>query len=205
MLVRLRAAATAPIERVDLLRGTQVLCSWDLAVAGTEPAAWRVLWGGTQGRGTAHVQRAVWEGSLRLHGAAFGEIHPVGLQSPADGVRLEAPDRVAWHGATAGNRMGFCFTADQAGPDAAVEFVSERGTFSRPLADLRHESHRVEAGGLDCAVEIGPAPNPSAPREVELEFRDPAPLHGEHPYWVRLLQTDQERAWSSPVYVRYTG
>jgi len=59
----------------------------------------------------------------------------------------------------------------------------------------------VAVGGADKRVAIGPAPAEDGPRRAELSFCDEAPLGGVQPYWVRVVQVDQERAWSSPVYV----
>jgi hypothetical protein len=60
---------------------------------------------------------------------------------------------------------------------------------------------QVAAGGASKRVEVGPAPKEDGPRRVDLSFRDEAPLGGEQPYWVRVVQVDREKAWSSPVYV----
>jgi hypothetical protein len=203
--IRLRAVGTAPIERVDLFRGTQILCSWETALARYRPdPTLRLLWGGTREKGTADRQRAIWDGSLHLSGTNLSSLTPVGQQSEADHIRQEGTDRVVWRSATAGNRMGFSFEA--AGSEGAqLHFKTERCSFSRPLADFIRETQKFDAGGLDCSVALGPAPDPNASCEVEVEFRDPAPLKGEQPYWVRVVQTDQERAWSTPVYVSYTG
>ena len=60
---------------------------------------------------------------------------------------------------------------------------------------------RVEAGGASRHVIAGPAPAPDLPPRVELSFRDTREVSGLCPYWVRVTQVDQHRAWSSPIYV----
>jgi hypothetical protein len=57
---------------------------------------------------------------------------------------------------------------------------------------------------LDRRIEIGPAPQENSAQSVTLSITDTSPLSGEHPYWVRVTQTDRHRAWSSPIYVTTT-
>ena len=40
-------------------------------------------------------------------------------------------------------------------------------------------------------------------REFTFEFVDNQPAPGENYYYVRVIQTDGELAWSSPIWVRY--
>ena len=60
---------------------------------------------------------------------------------------------------------------------------------------------RVDGGGLSRYVEVGPAPRTDGAHRVDLTYRDSRSISGICPYWVRIVQTDQARAWSSPVYV----
>ena len=46
------------------------------------------------------------------------------------------------------------------------------------------------------------APDPDLAPRVELSFRDTREVSGLCPYWVRVTQVDQHRAWSSPIYVQ---
>jgi hypothetical protein len=40
---------------------------------------------------------------------------------------------------------------------------------------------------------------------AEVTFVDPAPVPGINPYGVRIVQSDMEMAWTSPVFGEYTG
>jgi hypothetical protein len=39
-------------------------------------------------------------------------------------------------------------------------------------------------------------------REVNLTFLDTQPLDGESYYYVRVLQVDEQMAWSSPIWIK---
>jgi hypothetical protein len=37
--------------------------------------------------------------------------------------------------------------------------------------------------------------------DAEFDYIDDSPVEGEQAYWVRVVQTDFHRAWSSPIYI----
>jgi hypothetical protein len=39
-------------------------------------------------------------------------------------------------------------------------------------------------------------------REVDFTFADNEPLPGESYYYIRVMQVDEQMAWSSPIWVR---
>ena len=193
--VQVEVEGTAAIERVDVLRGVEVIHSWSVAAA--EPERLRVLFGGAEVEGTAGEQRVVWDGELRVAGGRLSAVQPIGLQSVVDEVRLVDEERVVWRAATGGNEMGFSFAVD----GGRVVFTSPQCEFEFDPEQVREQPLQVAAGGASKRVEVGPAPKEDGPRRVDLSFRDEAPLGGEQPYWVRVVQVDREKAWSSPVYV----
>ena len=65
------------------------------------------------------------------------------------------------------------------------------------MAELRA---LIRDSGASKWVDVGPAPREDGPCRAEFTFRDEAPLSGAQPYWVRVVQVDREKAWSSPVY-----
>ena len=60
-------------------------------------------------------------------------------------------------------------------------------------------------GQLSRKIEVSLAPAPGGPETAELTFTDPAPQPGINPYWARIVQTDMEMAWTSPVFVDYVA
>ncbi len=60
-------------------------------------------------------------------------------------------------------------------------------------------------GQLSRKIEVSLAPAPGGPETTEFTFTDPAPRPGINPYWARIVQTDMEMAWTSPVFVDYVA
>ena len=57
---------------------------------------------------------------------------------------------------------------------------------------------------ISCAPDVGEAKGADF-NIAQFTYEDPVPMHGMNPYWIRVLQTDMEVAWTSPIYVRYNG
>ncbi len=201
-LVAVEAEGTAGIEQVDLLCGTEPLWTWRPAAAPVEGAV-RVLWGGTEGHGGAPQQRALWKGRFTVDDGRIAGVESVALVTPFDRVEQTDASTVRFDTVTAGNRMGMCLEI-KGGPSTSCRFESGHATFDFALSRVREQTMTVEAGGASRHVIAGPAPDPEQPSRVELFFRDTRAIAGLCPYWVRVTQVDQHRAWSSPIYVERT-
>jgi hypothetical protein len=112
--------------------------------------------------------------------------------------------------ATAGNDMGCTFTVEAtveakiaATTDATFRIETEPASFDASLSQIRAKTLVVEAGGLERRLELGPAPTADSSHSGQAEFEDTSHSASEHAYWVRIIQTDRHRAWSSPVYVTW--
>jgi len=200
-LIRLSVEGTAAIESIDLFCGTEILHHWDIAAASNKSDGMlRILWGGTEAMGTAQAQRVTWDGSLNLSGGSISEVRRVGFQCPDQFFRLETPQSLSWRSITAGNRAGLVMKAD--GDDSSsFQFSSGPCSFNFVLGEVMMEPKLVECGGVNRHVLAGPAPNENGPLSADLSYQDSRDLEGVFPYWVRVTQIDQARAWSSPVFV----
>ncbi len=201
-LVAIEAEGTAGIEQVDLLCGTEALWTWRPPAAPVEGAV-RVLWGGTERHGGAPQQRVSWKGRLTVDQGRIAGVEPVALVTPFDRVEQTDARTVRFDTVTAGNRMGMCLEI-QGRPSTSCRFESDHAAFDFALSRVREQTMTVEAGGASRHVIAGPAPDPEQPSRVELSFRDTRAIAGLCPYWVRVTQVDQHRAWSSPIYVERT-
>ena len=196
--ISVEVEATAAIERIDIMRGVEVIHS--RAVTELDRERMRILFGGAEQEGTAGEQRVIWDGDLQVVDGRLADVRPIGLQSPLDEIRLVDEKCVTWAASTGGNDMGFSFAVE----GARYVFGSEHCRFEFDADEVLREPMRVDGGGASKRVVVGPAPIEDGPRQVEFCWRDEAPVSGEQAYWVRVVQVDQEKAWSSPVYVSRT-
>lgn len=203
--INFQIEGTKPIERVDLFRGVEIIDSWTVSPpvaqdGSSSTTLLRVLWGGTERKGTARLQRVDWTGSLSVSGGKLELVEPINFQSYDDAATLVGEDRIEWANKSAGNAAGILIRVH--GDDATeLSFDSGPTTFQVKLSEVRNDDHRVDAGGVARFAQIGPPPNASGPTTFEFETTDEESVTGEFPYWIRVTQIDQSLAWSSPVYV----
>ena len=81
---------------------------------------------------------------------------------------------------------------------------ADRVRIPTTLGALTDGPKRVDLGQLDRAVTVELAPEPG-PERVEFSVVDDSPRPGINPYWVRVTQSDMEKAWTSPVFVDFVA
>jgi hypothetical protein len=109
--------------------------------------------------------------------------------------------RLAWRSVTAGQEEGVLIEVDA--PDQArIDFAAGPARFSFALGEVRTNDINLSFGGLEQAVRATTLHAVGDDTDATLDFveRDLAP--GDHAYFVRVVQSDFHRAWSSPIYVK---
>lgn len=202
--IRFRVEGTKALERVDLFRGVEIIQSWQVAGPAPQPensTLLRVLWGGTERKGTARLQRVDWTGGLSIEGGTVELVEPINFQSYDDAAQAdETGSRITWQNKSAGNAAGVLLRVT--GDDSTkLSFETGPTSFDVTLDQVRSETHRVDAGGVGRFAEIGLPPDANGTTDFELQTTDEEAVSGEFPYWIRVTQVDQSLAWSSPVYV----
>ena len=81
---------------------------------------------------------------------------------------------------------------------------TEKTCFQLGTSDLENGSVTMDLGVLNRRVTVDYAPEDQEAGEVSFDFVDEEAKPGVNPYYVRVMQTDMEMAWSSPIFVDYT-
>jgi len=215
---------TAPLEQVEVYRGLDLICRHDLRLRPSHNRI-RILWEGASRKSS--YSGVVWDGHVRVKGGKLSGITTLRFDSPRSHVSFSAADELDWHSWTCGYVSGVAFDLE-GGPDATIEVLVSSSTITGArygghgeappqrmsfapadrvwlevtLTGLKSGPRVVELGILDRKLTVGLAPEPG-PEEVHFSFRDPSPAPGINPYWVRVVQSDMEMAWTSPVFVDY--
>jgi hypothetical protein len=191
----LTVSGTAPIDSVDLFRGTERVAAEPITE--TDPASNTIqfCWSGIGSKDRHKI--CDWNGGLMLDSGKITKVDPFGFDHPESGVKSVTDTTVRWESTTSGNYQGIRVTVD-APNDASLSFSTPPVSTSVSFGDLNKE-RTVPGEAFDQSLEIRPLAS-STTRDVTLAFEDDAPS-GIHPYFVRVRQADGGMAWSSPVFV----
>jgi hypothetical protein len=197
MWLSCRAIGTAPIERVEVRNGLQVLQVLRPYPAESTSRRIKVLWSGAEVRGRARMTS--WDGRLCVSGNGLRDVRPINFWNP-DRQPQVGDDCVTWQSITTGGVAGLILTLEQPRTGAlALETV--QGQVSCPLDEIGIEPTVQEFGGLRKRIELYRLPH--SPSASGLSCRLPLDVlgEGENPIYVKVVQEDGHMAWSSPIYV----
>jgi len=220
-------AGTASLESVELFRGLEKVYSHPLEGS---PAAHRVrlLWEGASRKSS--YSGVIWDGRLRATGARLASVEKIRFDSPRSRIFAVEADGLRWHSVTCGYRSGLVVALEgvaeaevqlaidtfvitgpeygehgEIGPRRMSCAPAEKLAFSASLRELADGPKVVDIGILNRSVTVSLVPENRAAESVAFTFADPSPKPGINPYWVRVVQTDMEMAWSSPIFVDYVS
>ncbi|HIQ06539.1 MAG TPA: DUF3604 domain-containing protein [Anaerolineae bacterium] len=202
-LIEVKVVGTAPLETVELRRGTQMIYIYPLVEAqpGERPLL-KLVWEGARVKWRGRPTR--WDGSLILDRGRILSAEPFAFDNPDEGITSQTQREVRWRSTTVGDPDGLFLDLDA--PDEAVlTFRSEPATFAFHLSDLADGPQVVKAGGVSQRVTASWVPRGTRPMVARFAYRDESALPGINAYWLRVIQRDGAMAWSSPIYVELAG
>jgi hypothetical protein len=215
---------TAPLESVELHRGLERVYVHPLERRFAANRV-RILWEGASRR--TSYSGVIWDGLLRVNNGAVALRKLIRFDSPRSRVFDADGAGLRWHSVTCGYCSGIIL--DVIG-DAELHLVVNTSLITRPgyggfgdtapnwnayspaeslslsiaVRELALGPREVEIGPLNRRLTISLAPE-SETDQVTFSFTDPSPRPGINPYWLRVIQTDMEMAWTSPVFVDYAS
>ena len=197
-----RVVGTAPIERVDVFRGTEML----EIVTPYTPASfegskrYRVSWGGSRVRGRDRLTK--WDGHCELSAGKIVGATPYSMENPEKGIVQQTGNQVSWVSNTTGDDDGVDLRLE-APVEASLKFRTPVIDLDVDLAELADgETKEYPAGGVDLMVKMRRLPAKDTKADLAIEVTDNAPPKGKTlAYWIRVTQEDGAQAWTSPVYL----
>ena len=194
----IEAHASAPIERIEIRDGLEVLETWrpyDDAALGRRI---RVIWEGSEYRGRG--RQTIWDGGCTLEGNSFECIRPINLWNLDKKIEQTGPGTLAWTALTTGGFGGFeALLADPKKGRLKIDTALVKCEVT--VADIGRDDLVFEAGGIKRRMRIFRLPDENRHRTIELSRRIALKGAGDSALYVCLTQEDGHLVWSSPIYV----
>jgi Protein of unknown function (DUF3604) len=196
--LEIEVLGTAPIERIELRDGLDVIEVFRPYECDDLGSRIRVIWEGAESRGRA--RNAIWDGKARLRGNAFKQVRSINFWNADKPIQRIGMSEIAWQSFTTGSFSGFeAILADRDTGHLHVQTASANVDIA--VRDIGYEDRVVEAGGLDKRIRLFRLPEDNPHHRVTLKRRIAIRETGDTRPYVCITQEDGHRAWSSPLYL----
>jgi hypothetical protein len=199
MKLSVEVIGTAPLDRVDVLHGTQVVQSARPFTASDLNLRVRVLWQGAEYRGRG--RETMWQGKLAITGNRIVRFAPVNFLNPERGVREITPGTtLAWTSVTTGNLAGIDLWLDEARA-GLMRIETNVVSGDLDLGQFADGTVAFDGGGLGRKLSVYRLPETDWTPQIALQHHVTFKGGADLPVYVRVTQADGHQAWSSPIYL----
>ena len=199
MKLSVEVIGTAPLERIDVLHGTQIVQSARPFNAADLGRRIRILWQGAEYRGRG--RETVWQGKLTVTGNRIARFAPVNFLNPERKVLEVTPGTsLAWTSVTTGNLAGIDLWLDKT-EAGLLRFETNVVSGEVDLGQLADSKIDFDGGGLGRKLSVYRLPETDWSRRLTLEHNATFSGGADLPVYVRVTQADGHQAWSSPIYL----
>jgi hypothetical protein len=200
--VRLEVITHAPIERIEVRNGTEVVQTLRGFSQEDLGSRFRVIWSGAEYRGRG--RQSIWRGRARFGGSIINRLSRVNAWNLERRLEQHSADAVVFDALTTGNFGGFDVWVDE-DVDGMIEIETNHGSLKVRAEDVGMEDVALDAGGLERRLRIFRLPEENNCREFRAEIEVPLKATGDNQLWVCVTTEDGFQAWSSPMFVFREG
>lgn len=197
LTLNVEIAAQAPIERVEIRNGSEVLKTVRGYEAQDLGERIRVIWSGAEYRGRG--RETSWVGRAKFGNAVVHRMSKINAWNHERQLEVQGADTVIFDAITTGNFGGFDAWITPRAP-GDLDIATNHGTLRVPLADIAVEDHILEAGGLERQIRAFRLPEEISKLSLSTTLEIPLKASGDNPIWVCVTTEDGFQAWSSPIY-----
>jgi len=194
----LEVVGAAPIERLEIRNGLELLETVRPYGDAELGRRIRVIWEGSEYRGRG--RQTIWDGKATLTGNAIERLTPINMWNLDKRIEQIAPGELRWGALTTGNFGGFdAWLADPKAGTLRIDTALVKAEIR--IADIGRDDLVFEAGGIRRRIRVFRLPERNAHQRVALERRIALRPQGDNALYVCVTQEDGHLAWSSPIYV----
>jgi hypothetical protein len=189
---------TVPVESVEIHNGLDLVCTQRPYKENDLGRRIKIIWSGAEVRGRDRMTR--WDGSLFVEDNTILGVQPINFWNANQPLEWDGKNQLTWRSVTTGGLAGVIITLEK--PDAGTVFIdSIQKSISCQISSLGLEPMLWDCGGLRKQISIVRLPDQQTSSEFTFHFPLTELHQGDNPIYVRMLQEDGHKAWSSPIYV----
>jgi hypothetical protein len=198
--VFVEAIGTTGIEKVEIARGLDIIHTHQLTQHDLTSSTIKIVWSGA--RVATRRRNTDWSGEMNIEKGKIVSAKEFAFDLPWHRIIEKTTRTVRWISTTSGDFDGIILEVE-AEEDARISFNTKPVQFSFQLDQLL-EPLSIEAGGIEQKVEVSLISKIEPPTHVRFEYTDQKVRPGVNAYYVKVVQSDGEKAWSSPIFVNFT-
>ena len=196
--LEIEVIAQAPIERIDILNGTeniQTLRDFESSDLGERI---RILWQGAEYRGRG--RQTTWRGSAKFSNAKVRRMEKINAWNHEKPIVLHDENYLTWDTLTTGNFGGVDLWLNEE-PEGEIFIETNHVSGVSKLREIGIDDWVLDAGGLERKIRVFRLPEKNHCREFKRSVQIPIHDQGDSPIWVRVTTEDGFLAWSSPIFI----
>ena len=195
----IEALADAPIERLEIRNGCEVLETVRPYSSDDLGRRIRVIWEGSEYRGRG--RQSIWDGTAELTGNSFERADAINFYNLDKTLEQHGPAKLGWRALTTGGFGGF--DATLADPRAGVLRLDTAQVKAEiPIAEIGLEDRVLDSGGgIARRLRVFRLPDREPTDRLKLTRRVTLRDGADNALYVCLTQLDGHLVWSSPIYV----
>lgn len=199
--LELKAAGSYPIESYEIY-------DWDRKILEAEclkreRRRIRIRWSGVVYRGRGKSSK--WDGMIYVQDGKIISAEKYAFDRIDQGIVIKSDKYVKFTSSTSGDYDGLILELETT-DKTVVKFSSKVGSAEASYEEIMANGFTKDMGGLNLRLEMAPAYEDISPEEypsydhIEVSRELPSDA-GEHAFWVKVLQSNGNAAWSSPIFV----
>jgi Protein of unknown function (DUF3604) len=189
---------SAPIERLDIHDGLDLLETVRPYTAADLGARVRLVYEGAEYRGRART--TTWDGRLAVEGNRILRAAVINNWNLDRGIQQQNETSLSWKAVTTGNYGAIDLWLETANI-GRLSFSTTPVSGDAEIAALGLEPTMFHAGGLERAVRLQQLPAVMTAQRMTLRRKITLRAVGDTRLYVRVQQEDGNRLWSSPIYM----
>jgi hypothetical protein len=189
---------SAPIERLDICDGLELIETVRPYGAGDLGRRVRLVYEGAEYRGRART--TTWDGSLSIEGNRILRTAVINNWNLDRGIQKQDETGLTWKAVTTGNygAIDLWLETPAAGQ---LTFKTAPVSGEASIGELGVEPRVFDAGGLERAIKLQRLPETMSETRMVLKRKIKVRAKVDTRLYVRVQQEDGHRMWSSPVYL----